>query len=240
MTKSSAFDFLYNKLWLYKPQSITPLKSEISGLGNNTNEILTVQHLGTTVAPPNKATPIVDWNILTTQINTCTLCYLHNGRNNVVIERGNRQAQWMFIGEGPEMEDDLQGIPFVGNSGKLLDKMINAMKIDITNVYICNIVKCRTPENRNPKPEEMNSCKHYLLNQIDLVKPKIIICLGRLALQTLCNIPHPISKSRQITYYLNQIPVIVTYNPAYILRNPLSKKDVWQDLQLAIKVFESN
>lgn len=182
---------------------------------------------------------ILDWEQLVDKINNCTLCKLCYGRKNVVIERGSRTAKWMFVGEGPGEDEDIQGLPFVGKSGQLLDKMIAAMGLDKNNdVYICNVVKCRPPYNRNPEIEEINFCKNYLLSQIELVKPKIIVALGRFSSQTLLNSNLAIGKLRNKVQDFNGIPLIVTYHPAYLLRNPSAKKEAWVDLQLAIKTWD--
>lgn len=184
-----------------------------------------------------KADLILNWDQLLDKVNNCTLCSLCDGRKNVVIERGSRTAKWMFIGEGPGEEEDIQGKPFVGKSGQLLDKMIAAMQLDKDkDVYVCNVVKCRPPYNRNPEPQEIASCKNYLLSQIELVKPQIIIALGRFASQTLLESNLAIGKLRNQVHKFNAIPLIVTHHPAYLLRNPGAKKEAWADLQLAMQV----
>ena len=180
---------------------------------------------------------ILDWDRLVTTVKNCDLCNLCSSRQNVVIERGNRHAPWMFVGDGPGEEEDNAGIPFIGNKGQLLDKMIAAMKLDKDrDVYISNIVKCRIPSNRNPDDNEIAMCKNYLLSQIELVKPQIIIALGRFASQTLLNSGAAIEKLRGKVHKFNNIPLIVTYDPTYLLRNVDAKKDAWDDLQLAMKV----
>lgn len=182
---------------------------------------------------------IISWDKLTDLINNCTDCRLCNTRKNLVIERGNRNSQWMFIGEAPGENEDIQGLPFVGSAGQLLDKMLAAMKLDHKqDVYICNTVKCRPPQNRNPEADEIAQCNNYLLSQINLVKPKIIVVLGRIAAHTLLKTTQATSKLRNAVHYIEgNIPVIVTYHPAYLLRNPSAKKDTWEDLQLAMKTF---
>lgn len=182
---------------------------------------------------------IASWDKLTDLINNCTDCRLCNTRKNLVIERGNRTSQWMFVGEAPGENEDLEGRPFVGSAGQLLDKMLGAMKLDPEkDVYICNTVKCRPPQNRNPEADEIALCNNYLLSQINLVKPKIIVVLGRIAAHTLLKTTQATSKLRNTVHYVEgNIPVIVTYHPAYLLRNPAAKKDTWEDLQLAMKIF---
>lgn len=186
------------------------------------------------------AKPLIEsWDKLTDLINNCTDCKLCHGRKNLVIERGNRGSQWMFIGEAPGENENIEGLPFVGSAGQLLDKMLMAMKLDKNDdVYICNTVKCRPPQNRNPEIDEIEACNNYLLSQINLVKPKIIVALGRIAAHTLLRTTAATTKLRGQIHYINDnIPVVVTYHPAYLLRNPAAKKDTWEDLQLAMKTF---
>lgn len=183
----------------------------------------------------------LSWEELEQNTKNCHNCKLCHDRKNVVIERGNRNAKWMFIGEAPGEQEDIQGKPFVGKSGQLLDKMIQAMNLDINNdVYIANIIKCRPPKNRNPEPDEIEHCKNYILNQIELVNPQIIILLGRFSIQTILNTTSAVGKLRKTVHkYNNKTPTIVTYHPSYLLRTPEAKRDTWEDLQLAMKVFSN-
>ncbi|MFN8769580.1 MAG: uracil-DNA glycosylase [Neisseriaceae bacterium] len=183
---------------------------------------------------------ITDWEMLVQNIKECTKCDLHCGRKNVVVERGNRNSRWMFIGEAPGENEDLQGLPFIGAAGELLNKMIAAMNLKLDEIYICNVIKCRPPYNRNPEPNEVIQCNNYLLSQINLVKPDIIITLGRFASHTILNTESAINKLRGKTHKFNNIPVIVTFHPSYLLRNALAKKDAWEDLQLAMRVYKDN
>lgn len=179
-----------------------------------------------------------NWEDLTNRAVKCTDCTLCKSRTQVVIERGNRESHWMFIGEGPGEQEDLQGKSFVGPSGQLLDKMIGAMGLDSNkDVYITNVIKCRPPHNRNPEPEEIAACSKYLLSQIELVRPKIIITLGRFAAQSILNTETAVGKLRGVTHYFKGIPVVVTYHPSYLLRTATAKKDAWTDLQMAMKIF---
>jgi DNA polymerase len=181
---------------------------------------------------------IDNWQELEHQIINCQKCKLCYGRKNVVIDRGKRNARWMFIGEGPGEQEDIQGKPFVGASGQLLDKMITAMQLSPENdVYIANVVKCRPPNNRNPNEEEIAACSNYLLSQIAMLKPDIIITLGRFAIQTLLKTTLAVGKLRNKVNYYQDTPVIATYHPSYLLRTPEAKKDAWADLQLAMKTF---
>lgn len=181
---------------------------------------------------------ILNWQELVNSALNCEKCKLSYGRTHVVIERGNREAKWMFVGEGPGEQEDMQGKPFVGASGQLLDKMIKAMNLNSqTDVYIANVVKCRPPHNRNPEEEEIAACSNYLKSQISLVKPKIIITLGRYAAQTLLNTDLAVGKLRKKVHSYAGIPLVVTYHPSYLLRTPTAKKDAWADLQLAMQTF---
>lgn len=191
-----------------------------------------------TQSTPEKLTLIDNWQELEHQIINCQKCKLCYGRKNVVIDRGKRNARWMFIGEGPGEQEDIQGKPFVGASGQLLDKMITAMQLSPENdVYIANVVKCRPPNNRNPNEEEIAACSNYLLSQIAMVKPDIIITLGRFAIQTLLKTTLAVGKLRNKVNYYQDTPVIATYHPSYLLRTPEAKKDAWADLQLAMRTF---
>lgn len=182
----------------------------------------------------------MNWEQLAHKVSICENCKLCENRTQTVLERGNRNAKWMFIGEGPGEQEDLQGRPFVGASGQLLDKMIAAMKLNTENdVYIANVIKCRPPRNRNPESEEISACKNYLLQQINLVKPQMIITLGRYAVQTLLDTELAVGKLRGKVHHYQDIPLIATYHPSYLLRTPSAKKDTWDDLQLAMRHYFS-
>lgn len=173
---------------------------------------------------------------LRSAVNSCTLCKLHSTRTNTVFSDGNESAKLMFIGEGPGRDEDEQGLPFVGRAGQLLTKMINAMQFDRKDVYIANIVKCRPPDNRNPEPVEANTCMPYLIRQIELVKPKVIVLLGAVpALYILGKTG--ITRLRGNWHEYMGIKVMPTLHPAYLLRNPDAKKDAWDDLQKVMKEF---
>jgi uracil-DNA glycosylase family 4 len=167
----------------------------------------------------------------------CHLCNLSKSRNRVVFGEGNPNSKIMFIGEAPGREEDIQGKPFVGRSGEILTKMIeNVLNIKREEVYITNIVKCRPPQNRDPKIEEIESCKPYLLKQIEIINPKIIVTLGRIAFKYLLNNETPITKARGNLYDFMGIKVIPTFHPSYLLRNPSKKKEALIDLKF-IKEF---
>jgi uracil-DNA glycosylase len=164
-------------------------------------------------------------------IGDCTRCKLHKGRHKIVFGDGNPTAELVFIGEGPGADEDLQGLPFVGRAGKLLTQMIEAMGLQRKDVYICNVVKCRPPENRAPEPDEVTTCSPYLLRQIDVIQPKVIVCLGAVAAKTLLETTRGISQFRGEWLQWRGRKLIATYHPAYLLRNPNAKGEVWKDLQ---------
>jgi uracil-DNA glycosylase len=164
-------------------------------------------------------------------IGDCTRCKLHKGRNKIVFGDGNPKAELVFIGEGPGADEDAQGLPFVGRAGKLLTQMIEAMGLQRRDVYICNVVKCRPPENRAPEPDEVTTCSPYLLRQIDVIKPKVIVCLGAVAAKTLLETARGISQFRGQWLEWRGHKLMATYHPAYLLRNPNAKGEVWKDLQ---------
>lgn len=165
----------------------------------------------------------------------CNMCGLHSSRKNLVFGEGNPKAQLMFIGEAPGRDEDVQGKPFVGRAGKLLTKIIEAMGLKREDVYIANILKCRPPNNRNPKPDEINACINHLKSQIRIIQPKVICALGTFSAQRLLEEETPISKLRGRFYLYEGIKFMPTYHPAYLLRNSSQKKIVWQDMKLIMK-----
>ena len=182
-----------------------------------------------------------NWIDVETAVRNCTKCSLHQTRTQTVFGVGNRSADWMIIGEAPGADEDRQGEPFVGRAGQLLNAMLLAIGLQRQQVFIANILKCRPPNNRDPKPEEVNCCMPYLQRQIDLINPRIILCVGRIAAQNLLATDTPIGKLRGMVHYLGakQRPVVVTYHPAYLLRSPGEKRKSWIDLQLAMTTFAS-
>jgi DNA polymerase len=168
----------------------------------------------------------------------CKKCRLANNRTNVVFGEGNTHSKLMFIGEGPGAEEDIQGRPFVGRAGKLLDKMILAMGLAREEVYIANIVKCRPPYNRAPFKDEAVMCRSYVIEQINIIKPYLIICLGSIATNYLLDINVSITKMHGILKEFNGVRVIPTFHPAYLLRNPNKKAEAWQDLKKAMALLE--
>jgi DNA polymerase len=178
----------------------------------------------------------MNWAELQAQVKDCSLCGLEKTRTQTVFGVGNRQATWMVIGEAPGADEDAQGEPFVGRAGQLLNSMLRATGLKREEVFIANILKCRPPQNRDPTPSEVSCCIPYLHRQIELVNPKLILCVGRIAAQNLLNTQTPIGKLRGQVHRLGtqQRPVVVTYHPAYLLRSPGEKRRAWQDLVLAM------
>lgn len=187
---------------------------------------------------PEDVQPV--WQILEEQVSTCTRCALHECRTQTVFGTGNRNADWMIIGEAPGAEEDKQGEPFVGRAGMLLNEMLFAAGYQRADVFIGNILKCRPPANRDPSADEISSCQPYLQRQIQLIEPKLILAVGRVAAQGLLQTTTQVGRLRGTmhSYGEKEIPLIVTYHPAYLLRSPLEKRKVLKDLQFAQAVFK--
>jgi len=164
-------------------------------------------------------------------LGECTRCRLHKQRNKIVFGAGNPRAELVFVGEGPGHDEDIQGLPFVGRAGKLLTQMIEAMGLTRDQVYICNVVKCRPPENRKPEEDEVATCSPYLYRQLDVIRPKAIVCLGATAAQALLKTKDSISRYRGVWFDFRNTKLLATYHPAYLLRNRAAKGEVWKDLQ---------
>jgi uracil-DNA glycosylase len=175
------------------------------------------------------------WTELEAEVAACTRCALCETRKNTVFGSGNQQADWLVIGEGPGQSEDEQGLPFVGRAGQLLTEMLRAAGLPREQVFITNVVKCRPPGNRDPKPEEAGQCHDYLQRQIALIRPKIILAVGRISAQVLLNTDAPVSRLRGKVHFLHDIPLVVVYHPAYLLRSLLEKRKAWQDLLLAMR-----
>ena len=190
----------------------------------------------------NKATLQADsLENLRAAIGDCKRCKLCSGRTHIVFGVGNPRAKLMFVGEGPGRDEDLQGEPFVGRAGQLLTDIITkGMKLRREDVYIANVVKCRPPENRNPEPDEVAACEPFLKKQIDLVRPEVIVGLGKFAVQTLLQSKVPITKVRGTWHSYHGIKLMPTFHPAYLLRNPADKKLVWEDIQKVMKELRSD
>jgi uracil-DNA glycosylase len=189
----------------------------------------------------------MDWPALRDAVATCRACDLCQSRSQTVFGVGQQNAHWMVVGEAPGEQEDLQGEPFVGASGQLLDRMLAALRLTRSEdgelptaqrVYIANTLKCRPPRNRNPTAQEMALCEPFLVRQIELLQPRIILAMGRYAVQALLRSDEPIGKLRGRVHHYQGVPLVVTYHPAYLLRSPLDKAKAWDDLCLAAEVAE--
>jgi DNA polymerase len=171
----------------------------------------------------------------------CRRCKLHTlGRKQIVFGVGNPHADLMFVGEAPGADEDQQGIPFVGRAGQLLTKIIEAIGLTRDDVYIANVIKCRPPQNRNPELDEVETCEPFLFRQIDVIKPKVIIALGKFGAQTLLRTDAPISRLRGQVHDFRGAKLIPTFHPAYLLRNPSSKREVWEDMKMARGLLQAS
>ena len=182
----------------------------------------------------------MDWVALREAVAACQACKLCRGRTQTVFGVGDLQADWLVVGEAPGENEDLQGEPFVGQAGKLLDNMLKAIGLTRQQqVYIANVLKCRPPGNRNPEPEEVAQCEPFLQRQVELLRPRIILAMGRFAVQSLLQTTEPIGKLRGRLHQYHGVPLVVTYHPAYLLRNLPDKAKAWADLCLAVNVLAS-
>jgi DNA polymerase len=171
------------------------------------------------------------------KIKRCKQCKLRQGCKQTVFGVGNQDTDLVFVGEAPGADEDREGIPFVGRAGQLLTKIIEAMGLARDSIYICNVIKCRPPENRDPEPDEIAECEPYLLEQLDVIQPRVMVGLGRIAVQTLFKNKIPITKTRGKWLDYHGIPFMPTYHPAYLLRYPAGKADVWTDMQEVMRVL---
>jgi DNA polymerase len=206
------------------------------------------------IIPPGVATgstATLDWPALRAAVASCQACGLCESRTQTVFGTGHAQAHWMLVGEAPGEQEDRQGEPFVGKAGQLLDNMLFAVGLGrgpspqgqddpARQVYIANVLKCRPPQNRNPLPEEVLRCEPYLKRQVELVRPRLILAMGRFAVQSLLQTQEPIGRLRGRVHRYQGVPLVVTYHPAYLLRNPIDKAKAWEDLCLARSVILSH
>jgi DNA polymerase len=193
------------------------------------------------------ASPVIDaarsradaLTALRDEIGPCTRCTLHAGRTNLVFGTGSPDARLMFVGEGPGADEDLQGEPFVGRAGQLLTQIIKAMGFEREQVYIANVVKCRPPGNRNPEPDEIARCQPFLMRQIAIIRPAVIVALGKFAAQTLLQTTEPITRLRGRFRQFGDAQVMPTFHPSYLLRNPSAKREVWEDMKQVMGALEN-
>lgn len=195
-----------------------------------------ISRTASTPAPKPPSSPAL--SVLQTQAMACASCRLHEGRTTVVFGEGNPNADVMVVGEAPGQEEDKTGRPFVGQAGRLLDLLLMTAGFPRENVYICNTLKCRPPNNRNPLPDELAACSNFLQGQIDAVKPRALIAVGKFAAQSLLQSEESIGRLRGQVHRYRDIPMIVTYHPAYLLRTPSASRVAWHDFQLLRQVLD--
>ncbi|HEX7044236.1 MAG TPA: uracil-DNA glycosylase [Burkholderiales bacterium] len=191
-------------------------------------------------APRGDAVADADWETLARRVAACTACGLHRTRTQTVFGVGNRRARWIFVGEAPGAEEDRQGEPFVGAAGQLLNAMLEAIGLRREDVYIANVLKCRPPGNRDPQPQEVERCEPFLARQIELIGPRLIVALGRHAAHNLLKTDAPLARLRGQRLTYRGTPLVVTFHPAYLLRNPADKRRAWDDLCLARRIAEAS
>lgn len=221
---------------LRKPLKI--IDTGIAGAESKSHDTLTRLAIGREGCVDDESS--MGWDSLEEAVSKCTRCALSQNRNQTVLGVGDHDAQWMLVGEAPGAEEDQRGEPFVGRAGQLLNNMLAAIGLSRDAVYITNVVKCRPPGNRDPRPDEVTACGDYLKRQIDLIHPRLILALGRFAAQTLLSTDTPVGQLRgKVHYYAETVPLIVTYHPAYLLRSPDQKAHAWDDLKLARAQIET-
>jgi DNA polymerase len=226
------------------PHEVTPVGMDTASAESRPNifgEDPTIPARKSISAPPAIAVAVpaagraTALQMIRDEIGDCTRCALHKGRNKLVFADGDPNARLMFVGEGPGADEDAQGLPFVGRAGQLLNNMIAAMGLAREQVYIANIVKCRPPGNRTPEPDEANTCTPFLFRQIDVVRPQVLVALGATAATYLLGHRQPLAGLRGRVHAFRGMQLIVTYHPAFLLRDPRQKKEAWADLQIAMK-----
>jgi DNA polymerase len=214
--------------------------ASISAAHPSGNAVASLRPPGPVDLRPLDAPVEAQWDALRAEVLGCTKCALHSTRTQGVFGVGNRRADWLIIGEAPGAEEDRQGEPFVGRAGKLLNAMLLSLGLPREHVFIANVLKSRPPGNRDPKPEEVGACLPYLMRQIALLKPKLMLAVGRIAAQNLLATDMPLGRLRGQVHTFGELntPLIVTYHPAYLLRTPADKRKAWEDLKFARSVFK--
>jgi DNA polymerase len=211
--------------------------SRVAAVDEAVSRVVAPEAMNTTPAAPDETMKKTESSLeerlseIAAVVSECTACPLHAGRTRTVFGTGNPRTRVMFIGEGPGRDEDLQGEPFVGRSGQLLTKILQAISLERKDVYITNMVKCRPPQNRDPLEEEVRRCERYLVEQIELIKPRVICALGRIAAQWLLGNKEPLAALRASENFYRGTRVLVTYHPAALLRNPELKRDAWEDFK---------
>ena len=216
----------------FRPASTQPILSKEDAPISARRSISSPPHIAAVIPAAERGAAL---QLIREEIGDCTRCALHSGRNKVVFGDGSPSARLMFVGEGPGADEDAQGLPFVGKAGQLLNNMIAAMGLKREEVYIANVVKCRPPGNRTPEPDEANTCSPFLFRQIDVVRPQVLVALGATAATYLLGQRQPLAGLRGRVHAFRGMQLIVTYHPAYLLRDPRQKKEAWADLQVAMR-----
>lgn len=237
-TRLAYLDAMGIQLWVRRsPESQSAVSEPAPSSPSLTAKVASTK----VIAHVNGDVAALGWEALMQRVASCSRCGLHRTRTQTVFGVGDNDADWLFVGEAPGAEEDRQGEPFVGRAGQLLTSMIRALGMRREQVYIANILKCRPPKNRDPRPQESQACRPYLRRQINLINPKIIVALGRIAAQNLLQTDTPIGKMRGRSYFYEEtgIPIVVTYHPAYLLRSPQEKRKVWKDLCSATDLAKS-
>jgi len=232
---------LEEQLHFYRQLGVGFLIRSEKGLGDG--EKTSAGLTGLETGPEDQAAVAAEWEKLLRRFNGCRFCPLFQGRTRAVPGEGNYQARLMFVGEAPGRDEDLQGRPFVGRAGQLLTKIIEAMGFKRQEVYIANIVKCRPPENRTPRPDEVKACSPYLLRQIELINPRVMVALGKIAAEFLLQTNKSMSEIRGHFGQFRDIPVMPTFHPAYLVRNEGNreiKRLVWEDMKKVMKLLETS
>ncbi|NNM79517.1 MAG: uracil-DNA glycosylase [Gallionella sp.] len=219
-------------------EQASPASIEAARSIETSTDIPSVQNIGPDVSVSAPFSPATTWPELKQQVRECNRCGLRTGCTRTVFGVGNETADWLFVGEGPGAEEDALGEPFVGQAGRLLDNMLTAIKLARgKQVFIANVVKCRPPDNRNPAAGEVAQCMPYLARQIELIQPKLIVALGKVAANSLLGNEATLASLRGTLHDYRGIPLVVTYHPAYLLRSPSEKAKAWQDLCFAVDVM---
>ena len=228
-------DALGISTWAHRQQQQTPQKPSLSASANTK-----ITETVADISPPSSAIKLIPWESLQKQVQNCHACQLAEGRTQTVFGVGDVKADWMIIGEAPGRDEDIQGKPFVGRAGQLLNAMLQAIDLEREQVFIANVLKCRPPQNRDPSTIEIEQCSTYLSAQIQHIQPKVILVVGRIAAHFLLDTTIAVGKLRSKVHHYKGIPLIVTYHPAYLLRRPSEKRKSWEDLKLALETVEQS
>ena len=222
----------------WMPKVLSTEKENVFLKRHDPVSVLMPEKLPETITSTNLSVNEDNWERLEQDVSGCQKCELYKTRTQTVFGTGNRDAEWLFIGEAPGENEDLEGKPFVGNAGLLLTEMMRALGLSRDDIFIANILKCRPPNNRDPKVDEIKCCHDYLMRQQALIKPKIIVAVGRVAAQKLLKTTKTLRELRGQVHKIEETPLVVVYHPAYLLRSLTQKRAAWQDLQLAVNTYE--